>query len=325
MKKRIISVFIIYLLLSLTALSCLKREAGPVGDKTIKVITTLFPVYDFARNAGGKLVQVELLVPPGMEPHSFEPRPGDIRKISDADIFIYTGKFMEPWIEDVLKGVSNKNLLVVDTSAGIVLSEDRDLLEHHGHDRNSEARRGHHHEYGGKDPHIWLDFSNAQTMVGNILNGFIAKDPANRDVYMKNAEAYTLQLSLLDKQFHDVLPSCRKDMIIHGGHFAFGYLARRYHLRYLSAYRGFSPNAQPAPGDIIELIQNLRKHHLNYIFFEELVSPNVAETIARETGAKLLMLHGAHNISKNEWEQNVTFLSLMENNLKNLKIGLECQ
>jgi zinc transport system substrate-binding protein len=325
MKRSIVSVSMICLLLSLIFLSCQQREPGLAGDKTIKVVTTLFPVYDFAKNVGGKRVQVELLVPPGMEPHSFEPKPGDIRKIGDADVFMYTGKFMEPWIEDVLKGVSNKNLLVIDTSMGIVLSEDRDPVENHKHDKNSEDELGHHHEQNGKDPHIWLDFSNAQTMVENILNGFIAKDPANRDEYVKNAEAYSAQLSRLDRQFHDARASCKKDMIIHGGHFAFGYLARRYHLQYLSAYRGFSPNAEPTPGNIIQLIKNLRNHHLNYIFFEELVSPNVSETIARETGAKLLMLHGAHNISRNEWEQNVTFISLMENNLKNLRIGLECQ
>jgi len=324
MKRSIVSVFIMYIFLSLIFLSCQKRETVPAGDKAIKVVTTLFPLYDFAKNVGGKRVQVELLLPPGMEPHSFEPKPGDIRKISDADVLIYTGEFMEPWIEDVLKGISNKNLLVIDTSMGIVLSADRDLVEHHKDEKKSESQREHHYEYNGKDPHIWLDFSNAQTMVENILNGFIAKDPANRDVYMKNAEAYTAKLSRLDRHFQDALALCGKDMIIHGGHFAFGYLARRYHLQYLSAYRGFSPNAEPTPGNIILLIKNLRNHHLNYIFFEELVSPNVSETIARETGAKLLMLHGAHNISRDEWEQNVTFISLMENNLKNLRIGLEC-
>jgi zinc transport system substrate-binding protein len=325
MIKRFTTVFILCLLFFLLTLSCSKKEAGRTGKKTIKVITTLFPVYEFARNVGGNLAQVELLLPPGVEPHGFEPRPADIRKINGADILIYTGKFMEPWIEDVLKGVSNKNLIVVDTSFGIVLSEDTDILKPAKLDEKTGSQHGYHHDNVGKDPHIWLDFSNAQTMVENILNGFIAKDPANRQVYLKNAEAYTLQLALLDKRFRDGLASCRTDMLIHGGHFAFGYLARRYHIHYLSAYRGISPNAEPAPGDIIELIRNLRTHHLNYIFFEELVSPNIAETIARETGAKLLMLHGAHNISKHEWEQNVTFLSLMENNLKNLKIGLECQ
>jgi len=325
MIKRSITLFIVCLLLLLISLSCLKREAGPVGKKTIKVITTLFPLYDFARNVGGNLAQVDLLLPPGMEPHSFEPRPADIRKINDADILIYTGKFMEPWVEDVLKGVSNKNLIVVDASVGIILSDDPAILKPHKRDEKTGRRRENDNDHGGKDPHIWLDFSNAQTMVENILNGFIVKDPVNRQVYLKNAEAYSSQLALLDKRFRDGLALCRTDMLIHGGHFAFGYLARRYHIRYLSAYRGISPNAEPAPGDIIELIRNLSSHHLNAIFFEELVSPNVAETIARETGVKLLMLHGAHNISKNEWEQNVTFVSLMENDLRNLRVGLECQ
>ena len=325
MTRSLISVFIIYLLLSPTVFSCQKKETGLSEDKAVKVVTTLFPVYDFAKNVGGKRVKVELLLPPGLESHSFEPKPGDMRKINEADVFMYTGEFMEPWIEDVLKGVANKNLLVVDTSTGIELAEDHGIAEHTELDQAEGNQRGHHYQYRGKDPHIWLDFSNAQTMVENIMNGLITKDPANRNEYVKDGEAYSAQLSRLDRQFQDTLTACKKDMIIHGGHFAFGYLARRYHLQYLSAYRGFSPNAEPTPGDIMQLIKNLRNHHLNYIFFEELVSPNVSETIARETGAKLLMLHGAHNISRSEWEQNVTFLSLMENNLKRLRIGLECQ
>jgi zinc transport system substrate-binding protein len=325
MKKCILSIIILCAFILPLFLSCTKEETGPGAGKKIKVVTTLFPLYDFARNVGGNLVQVGLLLPPGMEPHSFEPKPADIRAMNDADVLFYTGKSMEPWVEDVLKGISNKKLHVVDTSDGILLAENGALPDHHQSDQQSEGAQGHHHALGAKDPHIWLDLSNAQTMVENILNGFIAVDPENRQVYLNNAEAYSLQLSLLDKRYRDGLSSCRKDMLIHGGHFAFGYLARRYHIRYLSAYRGISPNTEPAPGDIIGLIRSVRAHHLDAVFFEELVLPSVADTIARETGAKLLMLHGAHNLSKNEWDQNVTFLSLMENNLKNLKIGLECE
>ena len=324
-KKSILSILIFCLFLFPLFLSCTKKEAGPNDEKKIKVVTTLFPLYDFARNVGGNLVRVELLLPPGMEPHSFEPKPADIRTINDADVFLYTGEYMEPWVEDVLRGISNKKLQVVDTSTGILLAEERAPSDQHQREHKSQGAQGHNHALGAKDPHIWLDFSNAQTMVENILNGFIARDPDNRQVYLKNAEAYSLQLALLDKHYRDGLSSCRKDTLIHGGHFAFGYLARRYHLRYLSAYRGISPNAEPSPRDVIGLIQSVRAHRLSAVFFEELVAPNMADTIARETGAKLLILHGAHNISKNEWEQKVTFLALMENNLKNLKIGLECE
>ena len=325
MKKENLFLIVFCFFIFLMPLSCSKKEAGKIDDKKIGVVTTLFPLYDFARNVGGHLVRVELLLPPGMEPHSFEPKPADIRKINEADVFLYTGRFMEPWAEDIIKGISNANLLVVDTSSGVMLAEGDGHAEHDHNGKHAGVHRATRHGGKLKDPHIWLDFSNAQTMVENILNCFVAKDPANRQVYIKNAEAYAMQLSALDRRFREGLSSCRSDVLIHGGHFAFGYLAKRYHLRYLSAYRGFSPHAEPAPHDIIELIQNLRKHQLRYIFFEELVSPAVARTIADETGAKLLMLHGAHNISKDDWERKVTFLSLMENNLKNLSIGLECQ
>ncbi len=325
MKKRASVLFLCMLFLLPMLLSCSKKEPGKAADKSIRVLTTLFPLYDFARNVGGNNVSVELLLPPGMEPHSFEPKPGDIRKINDADIFIFTGKYMEPWVEDVLKGITNDNLLVVDTSVGILPEEDSGRWEHrhdHGKGRGGD---GHHHEPGAIDPHIWLDFSHAQTMVENILNGFIAKDPGRTAEYMKNAGAYASRLSALDKRFREALASCRKDVIIHGGHFAFGYLARRYHLKHLSAVSGFSPNAEPSPKDMIALIRTLKDNRVSYVFFEELVVPNVAETVSRETGAKLLMLHGAHNVSKKDWDQGVTFISLMEENLKNLKTGLECQ
>lgn len=324
MKKSASALLLVFLFLLSIVPSCSKKESGTAGDKSIRVVTTLFPLYDFARNVAGKTAQVELLLPPGLEPHSFEPKPADIRKINEADMFIFTGKYMEPWVEDVLKGISNDNLLVVDASIGILPEEYSDRSEHHHVHGNAGGKDGHHHEPNLRDPHIWLDFSNAQTMIENILNGFIAKDPARKREHMKNAESYASQLSALDKRFREELSACGKDTIIHGGHFAFGYLAKRYHLRYLSAYKGFSPHAEPSPGDIIALIRNLKRYKVNYVFFEELVAPNVAETISRETGAQLLMLHGAHNVSKKDWDQGVTFISLMEANLRNLKIGLDC-
>jgi zinc transport system substrate-binding protein len=162
-------------------------------------------------------------------------------------------------------------------------------------------------------------------MVVNILDGFLRRDLANKDFYLKNAEDYKKKLDELDKNYRNSLSSCKKDTIIHGGHFAFGYLARRYHLKYLSAYKGFSPNAEPTPGGLIELSKKLKEHGISYIFYEELITPKVSEAIANETGAKLLMLHGAHNITKDEMDRGVTFISLMEQNLSNLKVGLECQ
>jgi CBS domain-containing protein len=116
----------------------------------------------------------------------------------------------------------------------------------------------------------------------------------------------------------------RKNVFIEGGHYTFGYLARRYHIRYISAV-GISPNAESRPRDLIALSKQVRQYGLKYVYSEELVSPRVAQTIARETGAQLLELNGAHNLTRDEMKQGVSFLDLMERNLKNLKIGLECE
>jgi zinc transport system substrate-binding protein len=294
------------LVISFVIFSCQKKYEK-VEEKKLKVVTSSFPLYDFAKTIGGQKAEVTLLLPPGVEAHSFEPKPGDILKIHEADIFIYTGRFMEPWVEDILKGIGSQKLLIVDSSKGVALVEGKD------------------HHKPGVDPHIWLDFSNAEKMVNNILDGVIRKDPVNREFYQKNAEEYKAKLSELDKRFKDLLATCKKNVFVHGGHFAFGYLAKRYHLKYLSAYRGFSPDAEPTPKSMVELSKKLKEHGLTYVYYEELITPKVAEAIARETGAKLLMLHGAHNITREDMERGATFLSLMERNMENLKIGLQCQ
>jgi zinc transport system substrate-binding protein len=319
MTKKTVAVLLVCLLLSLISIACQKREPLVPGGEKITVVATLFPLYDFAKNIGGDMVEVEMLMPPGVETHSFEPRPEDVIKVNKADIFIYTGKYMEPWAEDILKGIDNKALSVVDTGRVIVLREEGESGIHHDH---KPAGREHEAE---KDPHVWLDFSNARTMVGNILNGFIARDPANRDNYVRNAAIYSEKLADLDRRFREGLSRCKTNTFIHGGHFAFGYLSGKYNLNYISAYKGYAPDSEPTPKRLKELIGNMKIHHLKYVFYEELISPRVADTIAKETGAKLLQLHAAHNLTKEEWDQGATFVSLMEKTLNNLKTGLECQ
>jgi len=308
--------------------SCQKKEHPVAKAQKIRVITTLFPLYDFVKHIGQDRVDALLLLPPGVEPHSFEPKPDDIVQINKADLFVYTGKYMEPWAGDILKGVDNKDLIVVDSSHGISLMEEKGEHQHkhqeaHGHKEGHKHRHkeGHPHEV---DPHFWLDFGNAQKMIDNILEGFVKRDPSHKEFYSKNAEQYKSRLNDLDLTFKEVLSRCQKKVLVHAGHFAFGYLAKRYGLEYVAAY-GFSPDAEPSPKKMVELTKTLKKHGLRHLYHEELITPRVAETIARETGASLLMLHGAHNLTKEEFEKGVTFISLMEENLKSLEVGLQCQ
>ncbi|HVN97926.1 MAG TPA: metal ABC transporter substrate-binding protein [Syntrophorhabdaceae bacterium] len=291
---------------------CHSRESENLqGKKPPVVVATLFTVYDFARHIADGRANVTLLLPPGVEAHSFEPKPGDMLKIADADLFLYTGKYMEPWVESVLRGADNKKLLVVDTSSGITLMQDSQEF-------------GERHSPDAYDPHIWLDFTNAQKMVDNILKGLVQIDPENGDFYTQNAGAYKAQLEDMDKEYKDGLSNCKRDTFVHGGHFAFNYLAHRYHLHYVSAYAG-SPNAEPSPKKMIELKKMIERDNVRYIYYEELITPRVAEVLARETGVKLLKLSGAHNISKEELADGKTFIDLMKENLKNLEVGLQCR
>ena len=293
-----------------------QEKAGP-GRKLI-VVASLFPLYDFARNIGQDRADVSLLLPPGAEAHSFEPRPGDMVRLNQASVFIYTNSAMEPWVQDVLKGVQNRKLKVVESGRGIAMTAGREE-----HAPGEKAGRRHGDDRGGADPHVWLDFSNAINMVDQILAGFIEKDPANKDFFQKNADSYKTKLNALDRQFKEGLSGCRKNVIVHGGHFAFGYLAQRYGLKYV-AVSGFSPDAEPTPAGMVKITKTLKANGLNHLFYEELLSTRVAESIARETGASLLMLHAAHNVSKEEFERGVGFMDLMQRNLENLKRGLQC-
>jgi zinc transport system substrate-binding protein len=298
--------------------SCQKKgsDTGIKDNQKLKVVTSLFPLYDFAKNVGREKAEVTLLLPPGAEPHSFEPTPLDILTLNSGDVFIYTNKYMEPWVEKMLMGIDNKKVLIVDSSKNVVMLGEAEREDLQGHLENKE--------HAGMDPHIWLDFSNAVKMIDNILAGFISKDPVNKDFYQNNADRYKTQLNELDKKFKDTLGNCKKNIFINSGHSVFGYLAKRYNLQHISAC-GLSPDAEPTSKNLIKISKTLKQYGLNHIFYEELITPRVAETIAKETGARLLMLHGAHNISKQELNEGVTFISLMNKNLENLRTGLQCK
>ncbi len=307
-KQLIILFSFILLVGSLSA--CAKRGEEPARMKKLKVITTLFPLYDMAKNIGADKAEVSLLLPPGVEAHSFEPKPSDIVKVNEADVFVYTGKFMEPWAEDVIKGVVNKNLVVVDASRGT------QMIPGIFHDADEPA--------GSLDPHIWLDFDNAKIMVNNIVQAFQFKDSANKDFYEQKANDYTNKLTELDSSFKTTLATCKDRKIVYGGHYAFGYLAKRYGLKYLAA-QGVSPDAEPTANDLIKLVEQIKKDKIKYIFYEELSSPRIAETIAGETNAQMLLLNAAHNVSRDQVDQGISFFDILKRDLDNLRVGLSCQ
>lgn len=292
----------------------------------LRVMTTIFPYYDWARIIGGEQVEATMLLPPGVEAHSFDPTPKDVVRIQQSDIFIFTGEYMEPWAEDLVAAAIGKGLTVIEAGALVSLYEkEQDEHGEHGHQKGRASQHHDDHHHSDVDPHIWLEFTNAARIVEGMAQAFAARDPKNSELYTARAKAYGDSLNDLDTRYAATLATCRQRTIIYGGHFAFGYLARRYQLEHVSPYKGFSPNAEPSPKDIAALSKCMKKEGHSHIFFEEGIEPKVAKVISGETGAGMLLLHGAHNLGKKELDSKVSYLSLMNDNLERLRVGMQCR
>ncbi|HOW97309.1 MAG TPA: zinc ABC transporter substrate-binding protein [Kiritimatiellia bacterium] len=296
------------------ALACAAAIAARA--EPVRVVTTIFPLYDWARAVGGERVDVAQLLPPGVEAHSYAPRPSDVFALNRADVFLYLGADLEPWAADLVRGIENPRVAVIEAG--------REVPREHGHDEDDEEDGEHHHE--ASDPHIWLDPVLAQTVVSTIAAGLAQADPAGAAEYAARAGRYNAQLAALDEDIRAGLANCRHRQILYGGHFAFGYFARRYGLTHLSPYAGFSPNAAPTPAQMAELVKAIRASGQTTLFVEELLDPKVGRTLAEETGTRLEVLHGAHNLTREERTRgDVTYLSLMRENLAKLRKALGCE
>lgn len=286
------------------------------GGEKIRVITTLFPLQEFAVAVGGDRARVDLLLPPGAEPHAWEPKPSDLAKIQKADVFVYINRAMEPWAEDLLKASGGGALKIVEASKGLHLLESKDP-----HGESSPAHK--HPREERIDPHVWLDFALDGKIIEAIAAAFAEKDPANAPHFRARAKEYRSRLEALDEKYQTSLAQCRHRQIILGGHSAFAYLARRYNLQQVPLY-GVSPNAEPTPKRLAEVIQAAKTHGVKFIFFEEMVNPKLARVLAQEAGLQTLVLYDGANLTRDQLKQKVTFLELMEKNLKSLRQGLDC-
>lgn len=305
-----VSTAIFLLLYSLLTATCLGRQAPP-----LRIMTSVFPLKEFAQAVVGPRGEVSLLLPPGAEIHTWQPRPSDIFRLSSADLFITIGSGLEPWADDILRSIKNPDLRVLEASRGLLL-----LAEEHPDDEPREQD----HEHSGVDPHIWLDLANDQIIVDKIVDALAGLDPENASLFEQNGTLYKAKLKSLDERFKQGLLNCRHSTLILGGHAAFGYLARRYGLEQVALY-GFNPEAKPTPRQLIKVVRLAREKGIKAVFFERQLSHEMAEVIAKEVGARTFVLNSGANLSSYEVSSGLTFLEIMENNLENLRNGLSCR
>jgi len=430
---------------------CVSNAGNAPSGETPRIVATIYPLYEFSKAVAGEGAQVNLLLPPGAEAHSFEPRPSDIIRIKESNLFVYIGAGMEPWAHDILEGAGAKMALEASSKVTLLRSEEG---EGHSHEHEGgehpfewvglfeleqgnyswsfakvggeyadpamkmvvlksddiesveeqaeglfesgsgetvfagglllpnqkayvlsfdeskettvfrveitahgkyafftehmpfefeagehffkdssgndiepiaqEPEAGHSHSYGEYDPHIWLDFGNDVKIVNAIAQALSENFPENAAEYEKNAREYSQKLSELDAKYRQGLASCKRREFITGGHNAYRYLADSYDLTYLSAY-GISPDSEPTPKAISDLIDLAKSKGIKYVLFEELVSPRISQALAEQVGAQTLVLQPVESISKEGISRGETFITSMENNLQTLRIALECE
>jgi len=288
-------------------------SAAGLNDRP-RVVTSIFPLFDFARSVAGERAEVVLLLPPGTDVHTWQPRPRDIVSLSRADLFVYVGSGLEPWVDVLLKNKRVFKGCALEAGAGLPARGS------HGHELPEEGKV----ENETPDPHVWLDFRAAEIMVLRLRDALESLDPPGAETYRRNAATTVEDLRRLDRDFREGLSRCRTRTMVLGGHAAFGRLAERYGLEQVSLY-GLSPDAEPTARHMVRVVERMRKERLATVFFEVNSSRKLAEVLARETGAGLIGLDPAANPNREQTDAGATFLTIMRGNLAALRRGLGCE
>lgn len=296
------------------------RFQTTANSNGITVVGSFYPLAHFAEQVGGDRVTVINITPAGTEPHDFEPTPQDIATIQAAKLFLINGSGLDTWAEKIEPDLANKSVRILKMSNVVDLIENPTDDEHIDEHANEQVDE---HTETATDPHFWLDPTLAQKQVAAIADALAEIDPANADYYQNNAEAYQQQLANLDEQYTSGLATCAKREVI-TSHTAFGYLAKRYNIS-VHAISGLSPEQEPSTKQLSELTELAREENINYILFETLVSPRLAETLANEIGAETLVFNPLEGLTEDELHAGATYVSVMENNLQTLRTALECQ
>ncbi|MBO5370698.1 MAG: zinc ABC transporter substrate-binding protein [Clostridia bacterium] len=327
-KKILKNIFIALMCYVLTAVfsGCSNTE---IQNDKLNIVTVIFPQYDFVRAVVGDRANVSMIMKPGAEIHGFEPSLSDIRAISDADVVIYNGGESDKWIEDVIMSVSSKDIQTIRLMDYVELLEEEHItgsshthIHNHAH-RHTEKDHEECESYMGIDEHIWTSPKNAIKMIDAICDLVVEADSANKNEYLSNTQKYKNEISEIDSKISRVCQDAEKNMIIVGDRFPFLYLAKEYGLEYLAAFPGCSPETDANPSVIINIINTMKNEKIKTVLCTELSDKKMARTISNETDSQIRTLHSCQNISADDFEAGVSYVDLMNENIKTLKEALE--
>lgn len=314
MKKFIAILISICLVFSLAACSGENKKTG-----RIHIISTVFPSFDFARQISKDVdgVEVSMLIPPGTEPHAFEPGVQDMAQIKECDLFIYLGGESDKWVEELLDTFDDGEINTIKMINCVELLEEETV-----EGMQTEHAQGHKEitVHGENDEHVWTSPVNAISICEKIEEQLSAIDSENAEKYASNFNNYKIELSLLNAEFSKLSKS--EKPIIVADRFPFRYLAQEYSIDYFAAFPGCSTESDPSAATMAFLETKIRQTGAKAVFYTEFSSQKVADTLCDSTGIKKLLLHSCHNVNKSDFENGVTYVSLMKQNIKNLSEAL---
>ncbi|PDO10846.1 MAG: hypothetical protein BLM47_04890 [Candidatus Reconcilbacillus cellulovorans] len=291
--------------LALSACSGVMRHSEESG-RTV-VVASFYPLAFIAEEIGGSHVRVVNLVPTGVEPHDWSPGARDRQEMEQADVFVYNGLGFESWVGDAIASFDGSNRpVIVEASKGVDVLY---VTDEHGKKGETVA-----------DPHVWVSPLQARKLAENVRDGLVRADPERRDVYEQNASRLIARLDDLHRRYAAELGAVsRKEFVV--SHDSFGYVARDYGLIQVPIM-GLAPDAEPTAQTMRQIAEFVRERGIRYIFFEELVPSDVAETLAKDAGVGTLVLSPMEGLTKEQQRAGVTYLTLMEDNLRHLLAAL---
>ena len=329
-------VFLLVFVLCMGLAGCRSSKETKREAYKLNIVTTLFPYYDMVRAIVGDTedIHISMIVAPGQDSHSFEPAPSDVMEIDGADVFIYNGGSLETWVDTLLDSMNNERQIQMKMMDYVEILEEEQVegmdtrFDGHGSEKlrmkneeSSDLGHGDDHEHE-EDEHIWTSPVNVQILTQKICDTLSEASPENADTFQKNAKNYISRLQELDKEIHQITDNAEKKEIIFADEFPILYFAKEYGLKYYAAFPGCGDDMEPSAKTIAFLIDKIKEDHIKAVFYLELNSSIVADAISGDTGAEALEFNSCHNITQKQFDDGVTYIDLMKENVNNLKKAL---
>ena len=313
MKKPLTTLIIIALIASQAA-ACRNDVDTYSSDGKLSVVSTIFPYYDFVREISGGKVMNTMLLKPGAESHSYEPTPQNIIRIQNCDLFIYTGGESDTWVRRILDSLDTSKMKILKIMECVAELKVEQHEQHEQHDHNVES---------GYDEHVWTSPKNAALIVKVITDALCVIDQANTAVFRQNSDDYLLKLMELDAKFQAVVDNAARKTMVFADRFPFRYFADAYGLDCYAAFPGCATETEAGAATVAFLIDKIVSERIPVVYYTEFSNHKMAETICEDAGVDRMLFHSCNNVSRDDFNNGASYLSIMRENAKALEIGLE--